>query len=87
MCLDQARASGDGTLIDVHVGLGSVRDSVFGLIRLQYDLLKGWANYLVNNTLTPTKQWVFLILHYVPGDRQFFLEPTRILNNRATPLI
>ena len=58
MSLAHARASGDGRLISIRV-----RNDVFlcraDIDTFQYNLLKGWGNYLVNNTLTPTQQSVF----------------------------
>ena len=74
MTLAHARASGDGHLLSLHV-----RVDVFlcqadtdAPSPSQYNLLKAWGNYLVNNTLTPTQQLVspearYSISNYPPG--------------------
>lgn len=57
MTYAHAQRSGDTTLLYQHVGLHLLLTFDFQALNLlQYNLLRGWADYLVNNSLAPESQ-------------------------------
>ncbi len=59
MTLAHAQATGDGSIISQHVcGTYLNSDLVVTNNIVQYDLLKDWTEYLVNNSLNPGSQYV-----------------------------
>lgn len=58
MLLAHLQATGDGSLVAQHVSLHAIGRPIALTHSSQYNMIKGWADYLVQNSINPGLQYV-----------------------------